>query len=103
MNKRKNILFIIAYVLLLLAVLVFFGFGKASGTGWIVAVLVLVLSFFITMKISVKGCLTQVILWLITLILLFLVWMFAITSGLNGNRAGSDINAAKAAPARQEP
>lgn len=82
-KSNFGILAWIGFGLLALFTAVLFAFSHTSITGWVLAVLIFFLAFRLLKKYETKGCLSGIMIWAGTIILLFLV--FAFTTNTSGS------------------
>lgn len=79
-NGRKGGTFgLIGFILLGAITTVLLAAGKATTTGWVVSVIIFAAAFFLQRKLSKKGCLLNLVLWIATGFIL-LVTLTAVTT-----------------------
>lgn len=72
---------LIGFIILGIIMAVFLAVGKATLTGWIVSVIVFAISLFIQRKLAQRGCLLNLILWIVTgFIMLVILTVFSTDS-----------------------
>lgn len=77
-NHKKNGLFIAGSILLCLTMLFLYAVSGASMIGWSIAVIILGITLILMRKCSSKGCFSGIIIFVISLILLFFVLVFTL-------------------------
>ncbi|MCX7841503.1 MAG: zinc ribbon domain-containing protein [Clostridia bacterium] len=86
-NDKASVIALIAFISLGIFSVIMLAAVKSTPLGWALSAIILAASFFIQRKLNQKGCLVNIILWVITGIVLFVV--MALTSTDTGNNTSS--------------
>lgn len=72
----SNILFWLVFVFSGIMTLMLFATSKTSLVGWVIAGVLLVALFIYRNKFALSGCLIKIVIWIVSVILLFLIYAF---------------------------
>lgn len=89
---KKGVFFWIGFILLALFTAVMFWYSHNSITGWAIAGLTLALLLALRKGLRKKGCLTEIIVWVAALIVIFLVFAFTTDTSPKTQVTGSEKN-----------
>ncbi len=97
-DKKNSFLFYLPYAILLIFTISLFIVGEVSVTGWAVGLALLLIMFFIRNIVLKKGCLTEIIFWIILLVIIVAVCLFTagkdlLNTGDNSSNATSQSGA----------
>lgn len=92
-NKKCSIsssLGLIAFLILGVVMLVLLIAGKTTAVGWALSVVVFAAAFIIQRKLSKKGCLLNIVLWIVTVFVLLMV--FGLTAQTDASKPEKSTN-----------
>lgn len=85
---KGGVLGLIGFLILGLLLIVMLLVGRATLVGWIISLAIFLIAFFIQRKLSKKGCLLHLILWIITGFILLVVMTMVTTEDISITTAG---------------
>ncbi len=85
---KGGILGLIGFLILGLLLIVMLLVGRATLVGWIISLVIFSIAFIIQRKLSKKGCILHLILWIVTGFILLVVMTMVTTEDINITTAG---------------
>ena len=82
-SRKGGIFGLIGFIILGIIMMLFLAVGKATPTGWIVSGIVFAVAFIVQRLLSKRGCLLNLILWIIAGFILLVVLTATTTDSLN--------------------